>query len=258
MKFYPDVEDKNIIKFISAHEPYHGYWKKSEDFIFSYFEKIFKENKHLKLLDLGCGEGRLVKRFSEYFDEVVALEPDEERINRARILIKKENINNVKFINKTFLDTEFSNNEFDIVLCSHIIQHINTKEVGELFQKTNYILKNKGILLITTNHSRNRNEFFVKNMNKDGEILEEEISKDEFNNLVLNQDNILPIHYFSIKDLKECMQKFKIVKIKTFHAMYSLNIFDKLFLRDKFFNLPFIKKFFGRDVMIIAVKIENC
>ncbi len=254
MKFYPDIEDKNIIKFIKDNEPYPGYWKKSEDFVFSYFEKIIKKNNYSRLLDLGCGGGRLIKRFSNYFNEVVALEPDKRRIEEAKKLVQKNNLDNVNFINKSFLNVNFSPEEFDIIICSHIIQHVNTNDLSDFFKKINFILKKKGILMITTNHSKNKQQFFMKNMIQNGGVVEKEISSKEFNELIINYKKVLPIHYFSIGNLKKHLKGFNLIDVKVFHSLFPLSVIDKLTFRDKITNLPYIKRFFGRDIMIIASK----
>lgn len=254
MQFYPDVEDKNILDFIRFYEPYLGYWKKSEEFLLSFAENIIRKNRPPSLLDLGCGEGRLLSKFAKYFKTVIALDPDEKRIDKAKTLAQNENINNVEFVNKSFLDAKFPDNKFDVIICSHIIQHIDTSDVEKFFKKIYSILKKSGFLVITTNHSRERSDFFVKNMNKDGEIVEIEILEEEFNNAIVNKMNILPIHFFSINNLKRYLSDFKIMKIKVFHSLYPLNILDKIIFRDKLTNLFFVKRFFGRDIMIIASK----
>jgi ubiquinone/menaquinone biosynthesis C-methylase UbiE len=254
MQFYPDIEDKNIIKFIQDNEPYPGYWEKSEEFVFSYFEKIVKNNNYSRLLDLGCGGGRLIKRFSNYFNEVIALEPDKKRIEKAKNLVQKEKLDNINFINESFLDVNFPSEEFDVVICSHIVQHVNTDDLSKIFEKVNFILKKNGILMITTNHSKNKQEFFMKNMIQNGKVVEKEISRKEFNRLIMNYEKVLPIHYFSIEDLKEHLKGFDLINIKVFHSLFPLNVIDSLIFRDKIINSPCIKRFFGRDVMIIASK----
>jgi len=252
MYFYPDTDDKITQNLIRYKEPYKGYWKKSEEYMLSLAEEIFKSSKYERLFDLGAGKGRLLIRFSKYFNKIIAMEPDKKRLKAAKENVKKEGLKNIVFIQKSFLNSKLPKSYFDVVVCSHLIQHINTKDIKPTLDRIYEILKNNGILILATNHSNN--DAFFKSFSDGNTVSEHEISENEFNSLIANKQNILPIHFFSIKTLKKELKKFSINKLKVFHDLYPENFLDKVIFRDCIINLFFLKKFFGRDIFIIARK----
>jgi len=214
MYFYPDIDDKIISNLIKSKEPYKGYWKKSEEYVLSFAERIFKSNKYQRLLDLGAGVGRLAIKFSKYFDYITIIEPDEERLQKAKENIKRENAN---FIKTPFLSSKLPKNYFDVVVCSHVIQHVKTKDVPSTINKIHSILKMNGILVLLTNYTRKDYDFFTKLFLDKSIVKELQISENKFNSLVINKKLILPVHFFSIKTLYKDLDKFSIIKSKSFH-----------------------------------------
>ncbi len=57
----------------------------------------FKLNGRGRLLDLGCGTGELAIPLSKYFENVIALDPDDEMLMLGRNKAKKLNINNIEW-----------------------------------------------------------------------------------------------------------------------------------------------------------------
>ncbi len=102
---------------------------------FSFFEKNFnkyiKKKDILKILDYGCGVGRFTKLLSDYFNcETVGVDVSSFFID---IAINHNDSSKVKFFKIDFCDLSmFSDNEFDLVFTSTVIQHIM---VEELFNK---------------------------------------------------------------------------------------------------------------------------
>jgi ubiquinone/menaquinone biosynthesis C-methylase UbiE len=224
MYFYPDVDDKITNSLIKSKEPYKDYWKKSEDYALLFAEKIF-ERKYQRMLDLGAGGGRLTIKFSKYFNEITIIEPDKERFQKAKENIKRKNIN---FIQTSFLSSKLSKDYFDVVICSHMIQHIKTKDITSTINKIRNTLKKNGILILLTNHSRKDYDVFTKLFLRNDIVKELKISENEFNSLITNRKMILPVHLFTMRTLKKILDNFSIIKSKVFH--------------------------FGRDVFIIARK----
>ena len=50
-----------------------------------------------RVLEIGCGDGRLTREFAHLASRVVAIEPDAAKIARARHLARSEGIINVSF-----------------------------------------------------------------------------------------------------------------------------------------------------------------
>lgn len=104
------------------------------------------------MLDLGCGEGRLTLRYKNKFSEIIAIEPDESRFNRAKTHIEKTK-ENVEMFNGYYKDYE-GRKEFDFILCSHILQHVSIITVKDILRDIHDGLTEKGTCVLFTTHSK--------------------------------------------------------------------------------------------------------
>lgn len=101
--------------------------------VFCFLEKHFN-NKSIKFLDIGSGDGRFLFELKKraVFD-ITSIE-----INKD--LSDKLDQSGLNCINKDFLKNDFENNYFDLVHCSHVIEHIAfpniTLFLNELFRVT--------------------------------------------------------------------------------------------------------------------------
>ena len=77
-----------------------------------------------KILDLGCGEGRLVKEISNTTTQITGVDLDEKRLKIAR----KENAGkDIYFIRDDILNyvNKITQKDFDAAILSHIIEHLD-------------------------------------------------------------------------------------------------------------------------------------
>lgn len=255
---YPDKNDVITSVFIDSIEPYKGYWADSENLILSHVEKIMKEpNRELRILDAGCGEGRLIPFLSRYSYELAAVEPDIERYNAAVENVKEKSINNVILKNCTINDIDDSE-RFDVIFCSHIIQHVDEHLVDEIMSKFHNILNDSGSVFLMTCHSRRKYDCYAKSLVINGAASESPVLKDEFNKVVYGQ-NILPVHFFSLKNLAGISEKagFNVQDIRVYHVNSILLKIFKTVKVDALMNkFRFIQRKYGRDVLI-SLKKEN-
>lgn len=257
---YPDHEDKLVTAFIEKAEPYGGYWQESEENILRVVKKHIENNldNFNNLLDVGCGEGRLFDWFKE-FNHIVALDADNERLETAESNAVRLGIENkVSFCNCLFNDFEEGENiKFDVILCSHVIQHIHTDDLPIFFAKFNQLLKENGLLIITTCHSTKGHNYYTKTFMEKEKPREKIISQEEFNSLITNKVNITPVHSFTIGSLLDLFPpNFKIIDIRVFHCIEKgLNFLHLFKIKDRFINMSrVIQNRFGRDVLVIARK----
>jgi len=104
--------------------------------------------KDKKVLDIGCFIGYGEKRIFEQAKEVTAIDNDEKALEYARQ--KNKSIPNVKFEKVDARQLPFSDETFDIIIAFQLIEHISPNKISNFLRKAKRILKNRGLLFITT------------------------------------------------------------------------------------------------------------
>ena len=226
--YYPDISDHITLTIIQSKNLDVQFLEETENTILSSAEEMFRNETFKTLLDLGCGAGRLTIKFSKYFQQVTALDPDKYRLNNARENIKSRGIENVIYVQAPFLASKLPDKYFDVVLCNQIIQHIDTEMIEPMIQGIFRVLKPNGVLVLTTSYSNRGNDFFLKSFVDEGETTGIEIYEPEFNRLISNDRKILPIHYFSPESLKKHLTRFNEIKLSVFDDLYPHPMLDAL------------------------------
>ncbi len=91
-----------------------------------------------RLLDVGCADGKFLRYLSDHTDwEAVGVEPNSEIANRGR----QRGLN---IIDATLEQARFSDNSFDIVTMSHVLEHV--MDPLETLREVARILRPGGIL----------------------------------------------------------------------------------------------------------------
>ena len=72
----------------------------------------------LRVLELGCGDGRLTFQFAHKAASVFALDPDEDRVEQARGSLPTELADRVTFAVASAAEVELPRGEFDLALFS--------------------------------------------------------------------------------------------------------------------------------------------
>jgi len=71
-----------------------------------------------RVLDLGCGDGRLAFGVAPYAREVVGLDPDAELIKNATAKASQQGLRNVRFLAGAGQDLPLGDGAFDVVILS--------------------------------------------------------------------------------------------------------------------------------------------
>ena len=80
-------------------------------------ERLVKLNDR-RILEIGCGDGRLTRQYAPLASSVVAIEPDPARIREARRAAATEGLTNVSFRVGTAERLRLGGGPFDIALFS--------------------------------------------------------------------------------------------------------------------------------------------
>lgn len=216
---YPDIDDILVTTRVLTEDFNDG---GLEDQYFELAIQLLAQNDKNFLLDAGCGKGRFLPLFARVFNNIIAIDPDPDRLRASETLwrnIEEHRNCSVKFQNE-FIQTFISDVLFDCILCSHIIQHVKTDDVEKILFKLNDLLRPKGkLFLLTTNWPEsNDSAFSIIDSASDKEQL---VTENEFNEYIEAQNiHCLLAQYFSERILTDLLQNagFEIIFIKKYHG----------------------------------------
>lgn len=132
-------------------------WKNNKaDNSFSYLSNSIKKilnlynTKKLSHLDIGCGNGYLTKKISNYFERSVGIDISKSAISQA----KKNYNGKIKFYRKKISNI---NKKFNFITIIEVIEHLYSPD--DFLKKLSLVADNKTIILITTPYHS-----FIKNL----------------------------------------------------------------------------------------------
>ena len=127
-------------KEIFNNEESHWWFIGTRNIIFSQIDKYIDNNKDLKILDVGCGTGIVIKRL-ELYGNTFGIDISKKAVEFCKI----RDIENVFKADATKIP--FSNSSFDLVVCLDVLEHVkhDNNAISEIYR----ILKPDGIALLT-------------------------------------------------------------------------------------------------------------
>ncbi|MBR4535181.1 MAG: class I SAM-dependent methyltransferase [Bacteroidales bacterium] len=266
---YPDKSDIITQRMIAQNgSNYVKYWTYSEEKLLEkLFSMPFFARKPLSLLDVGCGEGRLFHYFTKNATSIVGLEPDVSRYESAKQTAEILNAKNpncrIECINESFDDVE-ELALYDVVLSSHVLQHISSCNVDLHLEKMVKYTAPNGVIIIHTTYTAKEEDVFLKSKidATSQKWQETEIDQKKFDELV-NSEDTLPVHMFALSTLEKKMKRmgFELIFRHLFHAGKDLVERFGIEEADEMLNNPDHKYCSGgRDVSMVfkkATKIKK-
>lgn len=123
-----NLNDKNLKYYFSSGSEY-------VDELFSIIrDKVDPHFKSNKILDFGCGPGRMIIPFSKFAEEVYGLDISEDMLNEAKTNCKKSGVENAHFLLADDQLKSIEDHKFDIIHSYIVFQHLNTKRGEKLFK----------------------------------------------------------------------------------------------------------------------------
>ena len=118
---------------------------------------LLEKNKELKILDIGCGTGQLIKEISEQYDMVNYLGIDVAE-NMIAIAKKNNKGDNIKFKNSS-IETFEEKKKYDIVICTHAFPYFPDKEA--MMKKISGLCNKKGQVIIVNSSTNGLKDLII-------------------------------------------------------------------------------------------------
>ena len=125
-------------------------------------DKKYRLDK-LECLDIGCGGGLLSERIARLGASVTGIDITQNSIDIAKTHAFNSGLN-INYIN-TDVSLFIKNNsskKFDLIIASEVVEHLDNRNL--FFEEASKLLKNKGILIITTINKTALSLLFAKFM----------------------------------------------------------------------------------------------
>ena len=125
------------------------------------FHGITKNNS--RCMNIGSNVGNTCKQLSYYFEEVISIDSNSQKIEFQKKRFQSENINNVTFFNLNYENLSFPEEHFDLIVLENfesIIQNINNLDLEQFFINLKNMLSNEGCIVfgIKNQSSENSND----------------------------------------------------------------------------------------------------
>ncbi|WP_336688102.1 class I SAM-dependent methyltransferase [Chryseobacterium bernardetii] len=177
---------------------------------------VFLDNNknYCNVLDFGCGFGELSNVFFQSGFDVVGLDSDLERINKAKAKYPE-----INFLDYSYKDSlPFDDNSFDIIFSSSVLQYIDH---DSLFKECLRVLKRGGCVIFLENLKNNpitrAGRTYLKLRNYDYQSY--------------------PWNHLTLKEIQGMKRSFNLITVKYYH------VFGPLFYMPRFkFLKPLLKK----------------
>ncbi len=253
---YPDTGDHVTGMFIRRHEPYDGYWTASEDRalgkVAGKLAGILGSREQVKALDAGCGEGRLLPWLAGFSADITAADPDPDRLAKASETV----VEDTGFSFTVSPITELGGGPYDLVICSHVIQHVPTPDVGPILRRLATITAPGGALVLA--HSRSpigQGAFSLDSVEAGGEVRSRRVSREEFDKALRDGDGpALPVHYLDPAEVAAdaAAAGWRTEWEWTYHVLDDLGLTDEHIDRDELVNASGpLRRHLGRDLVTL-------
>lgn len=124
------------------------------DFIQNSLDKL--GNRKLKVLDVGCGNGNISRYIGSKGHDVLGIDISEATIKKA---ISLTNMPNVSFKNIAAEELVEASETFDLVICSEVIEHLDTPSI--VVEALKSLINKDGILIVTVPNGFGPRELFI-------------------------------------------------------------------------------------------------
>lgn len=131
--------------------------KKAKTIVAVFRDYFQSDLKSLSVLDVGCSTVFSARYLADYCGQVVGIDIDGPAIDFAQANLKKENL---KYLKSDSMTIEFPANQFDIVICAQVYEHV--PDAKKLMAQIYRVLKPGGICYFAAGNRLNVMEAHYK------------------------------------------------------------------------------------------------
>lgn len=168
---------------------------------------LLEKNNELKILDIGCGTGQLIKEISEHYNKVNYLGIDVAE-NMIEVAKKSNKGKNVKFKTSSIESFE-SNEKYDIIICTHAFPYFPNKQ--EMIKKMAGLCNKKGQVIIVNSSTNSLKDLIINFFLKATTSKAKYLSIDEMKKLFKSSK-------LKVKKIEVIRERFYMPTIALFHT----------------------------------------
>lgn len=164
-----DVQVKNKTEFYRKSDKVKNFFDKEEKYLRSNFNiklrkeivyDLLKGENFKSILDAACGNGIISIQFLDGNTDLVLLDISEGMLNVAKSKIPLNYYKDVKIIQNDFLNQDFENQTFDVIICLGLLAHVN--DPFKTILKAAALLKDHGILILQNSASDHLYSYLIR------------------------------------------------------------------------------------------------
>ena len=168
---------------------------------------LLEKNNELKILDIGCGTGQLIKEISDHYNKVNYLGIDVAE-NMIEVAKKNNKGKNVKFKTSSIESFE-SNEKYDIIICTHAFPYFPNKQ--EMIKKMAGLCNKKGQVIIVNSSTNSLKDLIINFFLKATTSKAKYLSIDEMEKLFKSAK-------LKVKQIEVIRERFYMPTIALFHT----------------------------------------
>jgi 2-polyprenyl-3-methyl-5-hydroxy-6-metoxy-1,4-benzoquinol methylase len=185
------------------------FWEEPADELYHILSR-WKQNRYLKILDLGCGIGRNSIFFAQHGFRVSACDLSQSGITILKEKIKDSSLQIEPKIGD-MLSLPYKSGDFDGVIGFHSIYHTDYKGLKQVIREIHRVLKNDGEVYLTFNSKTNSSYSDSSN-----EIIDA--------NTIIKTHGIekgIPHTYLDYEEIIRFLERFRIIKVQHIQDFFS-------------------------------------
>ncbi len=103
-----------------------------------------------KVLDVGCGDGKLTSLMAPHVASITAVDNQKIALQFAKLITDQAQIKNIKWKQDDARNIKEADESFDVVTCFDMVEHVPQETAKKVIRELTRILKKGGKLILTT------------------------------------------------------------------------------------------------------------